>query len=128
MQTLDKINNTGMKKEGMTIVVISLATFFIGIFDIFFNQNYSSLTLVLFSGIGFTSGFLWMAGRDLRTVPLSYFIYGIFLALGFVWQGLFTKNNSWILVGVCAFLLFGIIAYRQKEKNRADPKGEKNGK
>ena len=125
---MDKNDNTGMKREGIAIVVISLASFFIGIFDIFFNQDYSSLTLVLFSGVGFTSGFLWIAGRDLRTVPLSYFICGTFLALGFVWQGLFTKNISWILVGMCTFLLFGVIAYRQKEKNRADPKGEKNGK
>jgi hypothetical protein len=128
MQILDKFDNTGMKREGIAIVVISLASFFIGIFDIFFNQDYSSLTMVLFSGVGFTGGFLWMAGRDLRTVPISYFICGTFLALGFVWQGLFTKNIPWILVGVCTFLLFGILAYRQKEKNRADPKGEKNGK
>jgi hypothetical protein len=125
---MDKNDNTSMKREGIAIVVISLASFFIGIFDIFFNHDYSSLTLVLFSGVGFTGGFLWMAGRDLRTVPLSYFICGTFLALGFIWQGLFTKNIPWILVGVCTFLLFGIIAYRQKEKNRADPKGEKNGK
>ena len=125
---MDKNDNTGMKREGIVIVVISLASFFIGIFDIFFNQDYSSLTLVLFSGVGFTSGFLWIAGRDLRTVPLSYFICGTFLALGFVWQGLFTKNIPWILVGVCTFLLFGIIAYRQKEKNRAGPEGDKNGK
>jgi hypothetical protein len=128
MQILDIFDNTGMKREGIAIVVISLASFFIGIFDIFFNQNYSSLTMVLFSGVGFTSGFLWMAGRDLRTVPLSFFMCGIFLALGFVWQGLFTKNTPWILVGACTFLLFGMFAYRQKEKNRADPKGEKNGK
>lgn len=125
---MNKNDITSMKREGIAIVVISLALIFIGIFDIFINQNYLSLTMVLFSGVGFTSGFLWITGRDLKTVPLSYFICGTFLALGFVWQGLFLKNNSWVLVGVCAFLLFGIIAYRQKEKNRADPKGEKNGK
>jgi hypothetical protein len=128
MQTMDNNDTTSMKGEGITIVAISLATFFIGVFDIFINQNYLSLTMVLFSGVGFTGGYLWMAGRDLKTVPLSYFISGTFLALGFVWQGLFTKNIPWILVGVCTFLLFAIIAYRQKEKNRTDPKGEKNGK
>ncbi len=125
---MDKNEITCMKREGTAIVVISLASFFIGIFDIFFNRNYLSLTMVLFSGVGFTGGFLWMSGHDLRTVPLSYFICGIFLALGLVWQGLFTKNISWILVGACTFLLFGIIAYRQNGKTKVGIEGDSNGK
>lgn len=105
-----------MRREGTIIMFISLAAVLIGSYDLFFSQNYSSLTMILFSGAGFTGGYLWITGRDLKTVPISYIISGTFIALGFAWQGLFTKNWFWILAGAAFLVLSGMIASRCRIK------------
>jgi len=103
-----------MKKEGTIIMFISLAVVLIGLVDLLLNRNYSSLTMILFSGAGFTGGFLWIKGKDLRAVPISYVVTGAFIALGFAWQGIFTKNGFWILVGAAFLVLSSMIARRYK--------------
>lgn len=111
-----------MKKEGTLIVFISLAVVLFGFVDLFFYRNYSSLTMILFSGAGFTGGFLWIKGKDLRAVPISYVVTGAFIALGFAWQGIFTNNWFWILVGAAFLVLSSMIA--RKYKIKIGKKGE----
>lgn len=114
---------TPMKREGTLIMFISLAVVLIGLIDLFFNRNYSSLTMILFSGAGFTTGFLWLKVKDPKPVLYSYIISGAFIALGFVWQGIFTNNWFWFLVGAAFFGLSIMIARRYKIK----PDGKSDG-
>ena len=120
---LERDEMTPMRREGTLIMFISLAVVLIGLVDLFFNRNYSSLTMILFSGAGFTGGFLWMKGKDLRAVPISYVVTGAFIALGFAWQGIFTNNWFWILVGAAFLVLSGMIARRYKIKTGKKTEG-----
>lgn len=115
-----------MKNEGVMILVISLATLFIGIFDILWNQNYASLTMVIFSGAGFAGGFYWISGNNPRFTPLFYFLFGLFLALGFLWQGIFTGTIIWLIVSACVFLLFCVIAWNHRIKPIGNTRGDRD--
>lgn len=119
---------TPMKREGTLIMFISFLSVLIGLFDIFFNQNYSSLTLILISCAGFTGGFLWMEGKTPESVPLSYLVSGTFIALGFVWQGFFTKNWFWILVGAAFFAVSCMVAGKYKVKTTVEHEGANHEK
>lgn len=117
-----------MKRDGTIIMLISFSSIFIGFLDLFYYNDNSSLTLVMFSVAGLIGGFLWSTGKDVRSVPLFYLLFGTFLALGFIWQGFISKNPFWILIGASVFIVFCIFAYKHKVKESSESKGDPIGK